>query len=308
MRMRRVTPPWLLLLASCGAHISGNPENEHVALDANVGLDAAAPHPDAPPPDAAPLGPWSAPAAVTAAATQAAEDDVTLTSNALEMVYAIADPVTGKKDLYYTSRTAVGAPWALIAKLPFDSAASEETPRFSADDKTLYFASDVITAGNLDIYSVSHTATATTQWGAPQLVAPLNTALTEKWLSPCSDGHYVVVQSTAAGDTDLFEGKLGGGAPAAIDVLNTASTETGAFLTADCLTLFFASTRVTPEKIFVSRRTSVGAPWQIPVPVDDFKIAGGNGAQEDPWLSLDGRTFAFASNAAGTKDIYLSTR
>jgi hypothetical protein len=36
----------------------------------------------------------------------------------------------------------------------------------------------------------------------------------------------------------------------------------------------------------------------------DFPIAGTSDGQEDPWLSPDGRTFAFARN----KDIYLSTR
>ncbi len=301
----------ILLLASCGAHISSNPEDEHGSPDAGASADAGAPGHDAAPSDAAPLGPWSAPTAVTVAATQAIEDDVTLTSNALEMVYAIADPTTGKKDLYYTSRTAIGAPWAPVAKLPFDrDASSEETPRFSADDKTLYFASDrAANDGNLDIYAVTHTATANVLWGPPRPVAPFNTAATEKWLSPCSDGHYVIVQSTAADDTDLFEGTLGSATPPApISVLNTTMTETGAFLTADCLTLYFASFRVTPEKIFVSHRASVGSPWQPPAPVDDFKIAGGNGAQEDPWLSPDGRTFAFASDAAGTKDVYLSTR
>lgn len=299
----------ILLLASCGAHISSNPEDVPVAVDAGVGVDASVPAPDAPPPDAAPLGPWSAPAAVTVAATTANEDDVTLTSNALEMVYAIADPTTGKKDLYYTSRTAIGAPWAAVAKLPFDTTASEETPRFSVDDRTLYFASDRTTAGNLDIYSVTHTATATAMWGTPQLVAPFTTTATEKWLSVCSGGHYVVVQSTAAGDTDLYEGLLGSTTPPApIGVLNTAMDETGAFLTPDCLTVYFASFRVPPEKIYVSHRASVGSPWQPPVRVDDFKIGAGTDAQEDPWLSPDGRTFAFASNASGTKDVYLSTR
>jgi hypothetical protein len=306
--MRRPTTLWLLLLASCGAHISSNPEDEHGGLDAGIEPDAA-PGPHGPP-DAAPLGPWSTPAAVTVAATPKIEDDVTLTSNALEMVYAIADPTSGKKDLYYTSRTAIGEPWAPAAPLQLDTAASEETPRFSPDDKTLYFASDRTTAGNLDIYAVSHETAATTTWGVPQLVKPFDTTVTEKWLSLCNDGHYVVIQSTDTNGTDLFEGVLGGGAPTPIDVLNTKETETGAFLTADCLTLYFASTRLTPdpEKIFVTHRATVQSPWQTPAPVDDFKIPGGNGAQEDPWLSLDGHTFAFASDAAGTKDIYLSTR
>lgn len=302
----------ILLLASCGAHISSNPEEEHGAPDAGVGADAGAPGSDAAPPtDAAPLGPWSAPAAVTVAATPATEDDVTLSSNALEMVYAIVDGVSGRKDLYYTSRAAIGAAWTPAAKLPFDrDASSEEAPRFSADDRTLYFASDrAANDGNLDIYAVTHTATAIAQWGLPRKVAPLTTAVSEKWLSPCSDGHYVVVQTTAAGDTDLYEGTLESLAPPKpISGLNTTMSETGAFLGADCLTLYFASFRVTPERIFVSHRATVDSPWQPPVQVDDFKIGGGSDAQEDPWLSADGRTFALASNAAGNKDIYLSTR
>ncbi|HEX3763255.1 MAG TPA: hypothetical protein VHW23_31390 [Kofleriaceae bacterium] len=308
--MRRLTTPWLLLLASCGAHISNDPAA--LGADAGVPLDAAAPGVDAPatPPDAAPLGPWSTPATVTVAATTAVEDDVTLSSNALEMVYAITDANSGKKDLYYTSRTAIGAPWSTPpSKLPFDTAASEETPRFSVDDKTLYFASDRTTAGNLDIWAVSHTAGGTTPWGKAALLTPFNTDLTEKWLSPCSDGHYVIVQAASGGDSHLFEGKLGGAAPVAIDALNaTTGSDTGAFLTPDCLTLYFASFRATPEKIFVAQRATVNAPWGMPAPVDTFKIPGGNGNQEDPWLSPDGRTFVFASDAAGTKDVYISTR
>lgn len=290
--------PGLLLLASCGAHISGNSADPDAAAarDAAAGADAA--------PDALSFGPWLPAAAVTVAATPAVEDDVTLSSNALEMIFAIA--VSGKKDLYYTARTAIGAAWATPSPLPFDSEASEETPRFSGDDSTLYFASDRTTAGNLDIYAVSRTAAGNATWGAPQLFANLHTTATEKWLAPCSGNHYVVVQSTAAGDTDLFEGTLGGGAPAPIDVVNTASTETGAFLTPDCLTLYFASTRVTPERIYVTHRATIGSPWQMPSVVDDFRSTGGN--QEDPWLALDGRTFAFASDAGGSKDIYLSTR
>lgn len=281
---------YMLVLASCGAHISSNPEDG--TLDAGAGS-------------------WSAPAAVTVAATPASEDDVTLTWNALEMVYAIADPSSGKKDLYYTSRPAIGAPWAAVVALPFDrDTSSEEAPRFSGDDRTLYFASDrAANDGNLDIYAVSHTASATTPWGKPEPVAPFTTAQTEKWLSPCSDGHYVIVQSTGAGDTDLFEGVLDGDVPKPISALNTSKSETGAFLTADCLTLYFASFQVTPERIFVSRRASVSSPWQPPVQVDEFQISGGSGgAQEDPWLSRDGHTFALASDAAGDKDIYLSTR
>src|SRR5262249_42069353 len=105
---------------------------------------------------------------------------------------------------------------------------------------------------------------------------------------------------------DLFEGTLGGGEPVPLVTLNSTASDTGAFLTANCLTIYFASFRTTPEAIFVSHRASVDAPWDKPTQVDTWSLTGGN--QEDPRLSADQRTFAFASDAGGTKDIYLSTR
>jgi Tol biopolymer transport system component len=300
--MCRLTTSAVLLVAACGARLSGN------AIEAEV-LDATPPPPDdAVDPsstDAAPLGPWSTPAEVTVAATAGAEDDVTLSSTALEMIFALAG--TNGKDLYYTSRASIGAAWAPLTRLPFDTASSEEAPRFSGDDRTLYFASDR-GSDNLDIYAVTRPTAGSTLWGTPRVVAGVNTTATEKWFSPCGADRYVVVRSTPDAGTDLLEGTLGGPAPTPITSLNSADGETGAFLTQDCLTIYFASFRVTPEKIFVSHRATMTAPWPAPSPVDEFKITGGNGNQEDPWLSADGRTFAFASDAGGDRDIYLSTR
>ena len=302
--MRRL-PTSILLLAGCGARLSGN------AVEADA-VDASAPSTDAAlsdtaAPDAAPLGPWSAPAKVGVAATAMTnEEDVTLSSSALEMVFVLAG--AGGKDLYYTSRASLTAAWQPVTRLPFNGAASEESPRFSSDDRTLYFASDRRTTGDLDIFSVARPAAGSTQWDPPRLVAGVNTGASEKWFSPCDGGRYVVVRSTANRGTDLFEGTLGGGAPTPIDSLNTADGDTGAFLSRDCLTLYFASFHVVPEKIFVSRRAAATAPWPAAAPVDEFKLAGGNGNQEDPWMSSDARTFVFASDASGDKDVYLSTR
>jgi Tol biopolymer transport system component len=295
----------LLQHAACGARLSGNGERDApdapTPADAGVGSDVAG--------DAAPLGAWSAAAKVDAAArTGTVEDDVTLSSNALEMIFAIAN-TNGVKDLYYTSRTAIGAPWTAASPLPFNSTTvgvSEETPRFSGDDKTLYFASDRMTRGDLDIYQVTRPAAGSTMWGQARPVTEVNTGDTQKWYAPCGTDRYAIAQSTTNNGTDLFEGTIGGGAPKPLDILNSSATDTGVFLTQDCLTIYFASQRVTPERIFFSRRASVTAPWDPPAPVDDFKLTGGN--QEDPWLSADRRTFVFASDAAGDKDIYLSTR
>ena len=299
--MRRpMTSYLLLLLASCGAHISADQpaQDGAAAVDAAVTGDASG--------DGAAFGPWSAPATVKGAATTADEDDVTLSSNALEMIFAVAG--TTGKDLYYTSRPAIGGAWTQIGKLPFDGdTTSEESPRFSGDDLTLYFATDRGMSGTLDIWSVTRATTGTNVWGKPQPVNGVNTGAVEKWLAPCGTNRYVMVRDSTATGTDLYEGTFGGGDPAPIDALNTASNETGAFLTQDCLTLYFASNRKPRTQIYVSQRKAIGQPWTPAQPVDDFKITGSDD-QQDPWLSADGHSFAFASDAGGTNDIYLSTR
>ncbi len=118
----------MLLLAGCEAGITGAPD-EHGLTDAGPGGDAAAI-------DATPvLGPWSTPVNILpASSTTLDEDDVTLSSNALEMIFAIDGGANGK-DLYYSSRATTAAAWSTAVKLSFNSATqSDETPRFSADE------------------------------------------------------------------------------------------------------------------------------------------------------------------------------
>jgi hypothetical protein len=296
----------LLLLAGCEAHISGAP-GEQGLIDAGPGVDGAAI--DA----AAVLGPWSTPVKILpASSTTLNEDDVTLSSNALEMIFAIDSGTSSGKDLYYSSRasTSASTPWSTAVKLSINSAVSDETPRFSADNQTLYFASARAGNGNLDIYSVPHPTPDAMSWGTPQLVPSVNTAtLLEKWYMPCGN-QYFMVQETASSGTDLVTGTLGSTSkPTPVADLNSAQNETGTYLSPDCLTIYFASTRPTstsPSMIYKSTRPSVTAPWAPPTPMTDFKMLGGS--QEDPWLSPDDHTFVFVSDVAGTKDVYISTR
>jgi len=299
-------PLWgLLLLAACEAHIAGAPGAQG-QTDAGPGVDAGAI--DAPPG----LGAWSTPVKIPQASlTTLDEDDVTLSSNALEMIFAVDNKTSAGKDLYYSSRTSAAAPWSAAIKLAFNIATqSDETPRFSADDKTLYFASGRAGNGTLDIYSVSHASPDAMTWGLPQPVAAVNTTtLLEKWYMPCGN-QYIMVQATASNGTDLVTGTVGSATkPTPITELNSAQNETGTYLSQDCLTIYFASTRPTstsPSMIYRSTRPSVTAAWAPPAPVTDFTMLGGS--QEDPWLSPDGHTFVFVSDVAGTKDVYISTR
>ena len=91
---------------------------------------------------------------------------------------------------------------------------------------------------------------------------------------------YFMVQGTANDGTDLVVGTLGStNKPTPIAELNSAQNETGTYLSPDCLTIYFASTRPTstsPSMIYKSTRPSVTAAWQPPTPMTDFKILGGS--------------------------------
>jgi Tol biopolymer transport system component len=201
-------------------------------------------------------------------------------------------------------------PFDRASKLPFNSDASDETPRLSADDKTLYFATGRDDNGTLDIYKVSRPAAGSTAWGTPAPVTEVNTTtLSEKWFMPCGTDHYLMAQSEPGVQPDLVEGTLGGPAATVIDELRSPQNDTGVFVTPDCLTVYFASTRSGASRIYRSHRMSIKARWDDPGLVDDFVMTiGGN--QEDPWLSPDTRMFVFVSDAAGAgnKDVYVSTR
>ena len=289
----------VLLCSACKAELmdlgNSNPD-ALVNPNADSGVDTAA--------DAAPLGPWGTPMMVPGASGAGDQDDGTLSSSGLELVFSIVNVAdANRKDLYLATRGSTAVAFGLPNKLPFSViGSSEETPRFSADDKTLYFASDRAGgAGGLDIYKATR-ATIGGPWGAPALVAGPNTAINEKWFMPCAmNNDYLVVAGP-----DLAAGTLGGAPPTVVAELSSPQPDTSAFLTADCLTTYFASSRGGTFMLYTSHRASLAAIWQAPTAVVDF--AGIGGAQEDPWMSLDSRIFVFVSNIGGTKDVYITTR
>lgn len=283
----------LLVLSACKVQLSDGVDGGFRSSDMGVS-DATT--------DAA-LGPWGTPMKHPSASdTVLSEDDGSLRFDGLEMVFAIANAADGNlKDLYTTSRASLADNWTPPTMLSLSvTGASDETPRFSPDGLTLYFASGRAGgAGSLDIYAVTRLSLAAA-WSAPAPVAGPNSAALEKWYTPCGTSYLVIVGG------DIAEGTIGA-APMIVTALSDAATnETGPFLTPDCLTTYFASPRTPPTKIYTSTRASITAPWSTPVVFDEFAAIGGD--QEDPWMSPDMKIFSFVSNVAGTKDQYLVTR
>lgn len=295
----------LVALWGCKAEIGGNGPAE-LPIDASevTGTDSSTPPPDA-------LGPWGAPRLVPGANTAIDEDDGTLSHNGLEMVFALEDANDGgRKHLYVVRRdTPTSTTWTAPARLGFFIAGTtDQTPRFAADDLSLYFASNRDgTTGGLDIWVTTRASTTSTTWSTPALVPGVNSGATDKWFMPCAGSRYLLISSRSPSTSeDVYEGVLGGGAPTRVAELSSDDGETGAFLTADCLTTYFASTRSGTNAIYTATRASAGATWPAPTAITDFMALGG--AQEDPWLSPDGTTFVLSSNVSGSKDMYISTR
>ncbi len=283
----------LLALSACKVQLSDGADGGFRSSDSGVS--------DTTP---APLGPWGTPAKHPSASDVGlSEDDGSLRSDGLEMIFSIANAADGNlKDLYTTSRDSLADAWTPATKLSFSvTGASDETPRFSPDGLTLYFASGRAGgAGDLDIYLVTR-LTLTAAWGMPAPVAGPNTIALEKWYTPCGGAYLVIVGG------DIAEGTIGSAPTVSTELSDALTNETGPFLTPDCLTTYFASPRgAAPTKIYTSTRASTNDPWSTPTVFTEFSAIGGD--QEDPWMSPDMRLFSFASNVAGTKDQYIVTR
>jgi WD40-like Beta Propeller Repeat len=259
-----------------------------------------------PPADAAPLGAFTTPTELTnTAGTGASVDDPTMSSDELDIIYAVQANGASTKQLWEITRATTSSPWSTpVERTELNIGTSEESPRFSLDDKTIYYGVDG------DIYQATRGAIGQA-FGTPAKVAAISTANYEKWMAICT-GNVVMVsrQNGTTSNMDLYEGTLTGGANTIDTILNSTDSEISTFLSKDCLTVYYASNRSGQTQLYTSTRTAVGQPWATPTMVDSpFSSAEGTD-NEDPWISIDLRTFLLASirGTSTTKQLYISTR
>jgi hypothetical protein len=286
----------LLLVGACnGAQLhnghSVGPDAQSSDAAPN-GTDAPMSSPDAP----VALGPWGTPQLIPGASDPTlSEDDGTPNQTLTELYFGVVTANNGK-DLYWMTRATPNDPWGPKQVL-MSTPNADESPRLSPDELTLYYGH------NGDIYQMTR-ATLTSPWGGNQLVPAVNVvgnATYEKWMAVCDNNYYMLSR-----DSDLWEGTLGS-APTKVTSLSTTGSEISTWLSKDCLTVMFARTPPMGQTdIYISTRASTSAPWPAATALPDFNTVTSN--EEDPWMSCDGHTFVFASNAAGTKDLYMSTR
>src|SRR5262245_11115248 len=193
----------VLLLAACKAQLADG------LVDS--GTEQADGNGFKPPVDAATvdgqtvLGPWGTPAKIPGGDSALDEDDPTLSSTRLELIFKRAD--AADTNLYVMSRATTTSAWGPVTALTIlNSAGNEESPRLSPDDLTLYFGRDG------EIFKSTRAAVGGA-WGAATAVTVFNTAnVVEKWAVVCSNGYAMVSRAVTNRGQDLFEGTLAAGA------------------------------------------------------------------------------------------------
>ena len=287
----------ILLISACKAELGEGPTDGSTG---GSGSDSGSSMTDDAGTDGStPLGMWSTPQLVPGGNSGADEDDITLSSNKLELYFKRNDG--GNINLYMMTRATPTSAWGTPTAIGnLNTNDDEESPRPSPDDLTMYFGRDG------DIFKSTRMAVGGA-WPAATPVAVLNTQNNEKWAAVCSNGYVIVSRSNGSNAQDLYEGTITTGATTLLTQLNTTQNEQGTFLTADCLGLYFQSSRNGAQfDIYMSTRTTTTAAWSNPTVLTDFNTGANN--EEDPWISTDQRLFAFASNVGGNKNLYISTR
>ena len=130
----------------------------------------------------------------------------------------------------------------------------------------------------------------------------------EKWLAVCSSGYFMVTRANGT-QLDLYDGVLGQTTGDPVTTLNSTGNESSTYLSPDCLTVLFASTRSGTMQMYAAQRASITDAWPAPIMITAFGMSTDN---EDAYMSPDQRLFVFASvrdgSAAGDKALYISTR
>jgi Tol biopolymer transport system component len=156
----------------------------------------------------------------------------------------------------------------------------------------------------------------TSPFGAPELVAGINSTATDIWGWPAADQRtiyfsraalnsydYNLYVATRAQLTDPFTNVM------PLANVNTTSIDASPAVTADGLTLFAETTVAGNYDIYVATRSSTAADFSALSPVAGVNTSAQEG---NPWISDDGLTMYFTSTASGSingsYDIWRTTR
>lgn len=255
------------------------------------------------------LGAWSTPVSIAAYSTSNVEQDPVMSRDGLELYVAYAAPASPTMvDIVLSRRVATNQPWPAPIKVnELSTTMNEMTPRLTGEDRVMYLASDRTgTTGSTDIFR-SQRSSQVAAWATPIPVTDtaINSMASDRTASPCLGATRFVFVSERAGQPDLYEW-VNGIATAISSASSSAFIETGAFVTEDCLTVYFAANLAGNSDLYVMTRPSIDAEFPPAVRIDELSTSGFE--ESDPWVSSDGRHILFSSNQNGTSDLWEAFR
>lgn len=271
--------------------------------------------------DAGPDAPWGSPRLITALVDPAEDDDPTATADLLELYFnSRREGGAGADDIWVSRRGSTSAAWGtpeLVAELC--TSERETSPAISLDGLTLYFASNRVDEGRLDVFRATRSSR-DAEWSEPELVSEL-----AEWVSESNPDADILPRPPAVGDTRLPLAVRTGGddapydlylaarpsstepwqPPVALETLNEESNEADPWLSGDGSLLWFASGRSGGGDLYTARRAAPSEPFAAPTLVEAL---ASDDEERDPWLSPDGSYLLYASDQDGDFAIYEVTR
>ncbi len=238
--------------------------------------------------------------------------DVAVTADELEMYFVLRVDPTMQGRLMVSKRTSVTDPWGAPTNVgELETGGDEANPQVSGDGLRMYFAS--IRASGIGAHDIYYTerANRTAVWGTPSHVLELNTANDDS--SPGrDDSERHLVLARFIGDWELATSSRATTAapwstPSTITELETPGVENTPNLDASGLVLHFASDRGPggDYDLYVATRPDVTAPFGAP---RELTTVNTETRDADPWLSADGNTLYFESDATGKTALWRSRR
>lgn len=224
-----------------------------------------------------------------------------------------------QEDIFSAARSGRVGAFGVAALVPNinDPLAADGTPFISADDRSLYFFSDrpdPDAPGDRDLWRATR-ADAGQPFSAPALVPGVNTPGLEHLPRLTADGLallFVSGRATVNLSSNIWQATRATpsgefSTPLELPGVNSDSRDEGFWLSADGLTVFFASNRVLDNDmdIWVATRGAVDEAFGEP---ENLAVVNTASAELDPAITLDGFELFFASNRGGRMQLYRSTR
>jgi len=221
----------------------------------------------------------------------------------------------GDYDLYRAKRSAINQPFAQPSLVPLVNSAFSERKAVLADDGLqLFFSSDRPGLGVGDDIYVSLRPNASSEFGEPGLLTGINSAQGDLVHSITKDGRYLYFDRPIAGAArDIFLFDLAATATRPVTELESQYDDGHALASADGLTVYWATTRVSladgdgsaQSDIWSARRASQTDPLGNLAPVVELNTPS---AETVHYLSVDGCRIYIGSERDGRPQLYVAAR